>query len=347
MLFLSGLLGLFVAGASAGLIAFSTPDEDDAEPDEPHDEGLEAEGPDLLDVASESYAVVSAGEMRADPVASPKASDGDDILWGDDAANEIAGGTGEDQIAGYAGDDTIWGEGGDDRLFGDSGADDLSGGAGADTLEGGDGDDRLRGDEGDDVLSGGFGADTLSGDAGADRLLGGAGADWLSGGTGDDTLCGADGDDTLLGGAGDDELNGDAGDDLLIGSSADRAVMDADTLNGGAGADTLLAGPGDWAEGGEEADLFALSDQIDPAAPATIADYTPGEDRIAVLYDPAGAPEPTISIEPSEAHDGAAFVLLDGVRLAEVLNAGDLRAEDVTLMVPSDLPGATLPEAAK
>ncbi|KEO54190.1 calcium-binding protein [Thioclava pacifica] len=347
MLFLSGLLGLFVAGASAGLIAFSSAGDEETEPDTPEDEGMEEQGTDLLDPAPETFAQVSAGESRPEPVASPDSGEGDDILWDDEGVNEIAGGSGDDQIAGYAGNDTLSGEEGEDRLFGDAGDDDLSGGVGADTLEGGDGDDRLRGDGGDDALSGGFGADTLLGDAGEDTLLGGAGEDWLSGGSEDDTLSGADGNDTLLGDAGNDELNGDGGNDLLIGLSSAAETVDVDTLNGGAGSDTLLAGSGDRVEGGEDDDLFALGGWIDPAAPATIADYTQDEDRIAILYDPTSAPTPLISIEPSEVHEGAAWVLLDGVRLAEVLHAGDLRAEDVTLLTPADLPEPEVWQAVK
>ena len=148
----------------------------------------------------------------------------------------------------------------------------------------------------------------------------------------------AEGADVLSGDAGRDELNGDAGNDVLFGvtpETRDAGAADADTLNGGAGEDVLLGGSGDWLHGGEGGDSFALGDWIDPNAPATIADYTVGQDRLAVIYDPQGTATPQISIEPSEAHPGAAWILLDGIRLAEVLDAAGLNAQDVALLTPA------------
>lgn len=344
MLFLSGLLGLLVAGTSAGFMMFSPEDEGDDLPEEMQGEEeqelvpLPEEWATQTDTAETTMAEVSAGEEVPDPVESPKASDGDDILWGSEADDAIAGGAGDDQIGGYGGDDTLWGEEGEDWLVGDDGADQLSGGAGSDTLEGDAGNDLLDGGTEADQLSGGFGDDTLEGGDGNDTLLGGADNDLLRGGGDDDTLAGSYGDDTLIGDAGQDELNGDGGNDLLIGVTPETladGLADADTLNGGAGDDTLIVGAGDWAEGNEDADQFVLGDWNDPAAPATIADYTASEDQIAVVYDPASGADPVITVEPSEAHAGAAWVLVNGMRLAEVLDAGDLRAEDVSL-VPSD-----------
>lgn len=84
------------------------------------------------------------------------ASEGNDVLQGDDS------------IA-----DTLNGLGGDDKLYGLSGDDTLSGGAGKDTLYGG---------AGADTLDGGIDNDTLYGDAGNDTYLfyRGAGQDWIS-----------------------------------------------------------------------------------------------------------------------------------------------------------------------
>lgn len=100
-------------------------------------------------------------------------SDYDDVLWGNDTHNVLAGGAGEDALVGYDGNDTLYGDAGNDRL---------TGGLGIDSLHGGDGSDELNGQSGEDTLSGGDGDDILNGHAQSDRLIGGAGSDTLSGG---------------------------------------------------------------------------------------------------------------------------------------------------------------------
>ena len=175
----------------------------------------------------------------------------DDVLSGDDSANEISGGLGDDVLRGEAGDDVLSGDAGDDTLSGEAGDDILSGGAGDDTLSGGTGADTLSGGTGIDGLSGGDGADILiggadddtlaggndidllQGDAGRDALYGDAGADTLEGGADDDTLTGGEGDDILTGGSGNDIVQGDDGDDQLIAGDG------ADQYEGGTGVDTL------------------------------------------------------------------------------------------------------------
>jgi hypothetical protein len=109
-----------------------------------------------------------------------------------------------------------------------------------------------------------------------------------------------------------------------------------DFLNGGEGADTLMIGTGDWASGGEGGDLFALGEWIDPADPATIEDFDLQSDQIAVVYDPDAATAPQLSIEPSDGTAGAAWVVLNGVRLAEVMDAGDLTVDDIVLVTPAE-----------
>ncbi|WP_435242694.1 calcium-binding protein [Streptomyces cucumeris] len=68
------------------------------------------------------------------------AGDGDDIVIGDDVANEIYGGPGDDDLDGAGNDDSIYGEEGDDTLKGGPGNDYLFGGPGQDDLDGGPGD---------------------------------------------------------------------------------------------------------------------------------------------------------------------------------------------------------------
>lgn len=74
------------------------------------------------------------------------------ILFGQTAADALAGGDG---------DDALFGEDGDDSLDGGAGDDTLDGGEGADTLDGGDDDDTLILGEGDEA-TGGDGEDTFS-----------------------------------------------------------------------------------------------------------------------------------------------------------------------------------------
>ncbi|MCE5973306.1 calcium-binding protein [Sinirhodobacter sp. WL0062] len=324
MLFLTGIMGLLMAGASLALLPDDVSSDEDETPEGAEDEA----GADLLEGGD--TVTTMPGVETPERAASPEATEGNDILWGDAGDDVIDGQSGNDQINGYEGDDLIIGGEGDDRLTGGMGADQLEGGAGKDVLAGEDGDDRLDGGAGDDVLMGGFGDDRLAGAEGADRLIGGPGQDLLLGGAGDDALEGCDGDDVLIGGAGLDEMFGGAGNDLLDGRDAET-----DYLNGGTGQDRLLAGSGDWVSGNEEGDLFALGDWIDPENPAVLADFEPGLDRIALLRDPEDD-EAALRIEPSQDTPGAVAIYLGARRLAEVLNAEGLSPEDILLLSPEE-----------
>ncbi|WP_413105447.1 calcium-binding protein [Streptomyces sp. Inha503] len=68
------------------------------------------------------------------------AGDGDDIVIGDDVANEIYGGPGDDYLDGAGNDDSIDGEEGNDTIKGGPGNDYLFGGPGQDDIDGGPGD---------------------------------------------------------------------------------------------------------------------------------------------------------------------------------------------------------------
>ena len=111
----------------------------------------------------------------------------DDILHGDDSANQLHGGAGDDLLLGGMGIDTLHGDAGNDTLLG-----------GAD----------------DDILHGGEGSDFLNGEQGADTLLGGSGNDELYGGDGEDNLLGEQGNDFLDGQADDDTYDGGSGHDI-------------------------------------------------------------------------------------------------------------------------------------
>ena len=129
-----------------------------------------------------------------------------DILYGEEGDDQLAGGIGNDTLYGGEGNDRLWGDLGvsDDRVSDIVGDDTLYGGAGNDYLDGGMGNDFLDGGEGMDSLIGGFGNDTLYGGDNSDVLNGGDGDDYLYGGNGNDSLSGGTGQDYLDGGAGND-----------------------------------------------------------------------------------------------------------------------------------------------
>jgi len=167
---------------------------------------------------------------------------GDDLLWGNDYADHLRGGTGED---------ILWGEGGNDILNGETGADLMRGGAGNDTYYVDDAydftDEPMSGnaDPGgvDRVYSSidwtldrfmenltltgsadlvGFGnslRNVITGNSGANLLSGVGGNDTISGGAGDDLIAGNAGADTLSGGSGEDLFVFDS---ALVASNADR-----------------------------------------------------------------------------------------------------------------------------
>ncbi|MEC7593312.1 MAG: calcium-binding protein, partial [Pseudomonadota bacterium] len=174
------------------------------------------------------------------------------------AGFEGAGGseTGDDLLRGGAGANSLRGEGGNDTLSGGAGDDSLrdlanedwlGGGAGRDLVYGNQGHDTLYGDDNDDTLYGGQHFDTVDGGGGAEIAYGNKQTDTVRGGAGDDVVYGGQDNDQVFGGDGADSLFGNRGDDVL---------------SGGAGGDVFFV----HARGGDD----------------RIADFTAGEDRIAV-----------------------------------------------------------------
>jgi Ca2+-binding RTX toxin-like protein len=162
---------------------------------------------------------------------------GNDVLVGDDDANELSGdfdgyyASGSDQLDGRGGADVLVGGGGDgDVLTGGSGDDDLLDERGSTTLNGGTGADRLRAPVGSpqgSVFAGGDGTDTLTYELNFFPV--------------DVTLNGAPDDGGPPGGPqGTDDVESDV--ENLIGTDdADRLVGSdaANTLDGNGGADVL------------------------------------------------------------------------------------------------------------
>ena len=207
------------------------------------------------------------------------------------------------------------------------------------TLRGGFGDDLLLGGAGDDTLTGGPGNDVLAAVAGANALNGGTGDDILIGGAGNDTLVGGWGDDLLIARGGSNVLMGGAGNDILIGGIGGLDGHGGQNfLNGGDGDDLLVGGGHDVLHGGPGADRFVLGDWIGPGESVTIMDYTPGADRIQLLINPDFHPDPALSVHPDPDDPAHALIALDGEQIARVLNAADLRAEDIDLIAEG--PGA-------
>ena len=207
-----------------------------------------------------------------------------DLISGDNGANNLSGGPGNDTISGLGGNDTVEGGDGDDVLSGGGGNDSVVGGNGNDVFDAGTdgGNDTYTGGTGSDVVSyesspnpvsingpanvvnagGQFGLDTildaevviasLFGDVvqvigAGGQFDGGGGNDSLSGGAGADTFSGGDGDDQIDGGGGDDSLAGGAGNDAIDGNDGDdiiHGVDGFDSLVGSAGNDTIHGGPG-------------------------------------------------------------------------------------------------------
>jgi Ca2+-binding RTX toxin-like protein len=186
-----------------------------------------------------------------------------DILQGNQLANNIKGGTGNDIIwGGPAGTcltdiDVLDGEAGDDTFAmtatSDCG-DSLTGGIGNDTadyqlrtlpliitLDGGavDGEtnekDNVKADI--EVVIGGTDNDVFTGSAANDTFHGGAGNDTLNGGAGDDILVGGTGVDTLNGEAGNDTFDEGLTDALIV--VAQNKGGGGDIINGGSGFDTV------------------------------------------------------------------------------------------------------------
>lgn len=342
MLMFAGLLAVLAAGA-ASFVGFET---DPAEEEDP-----QADGPADGQPAREDGDLPDLVQMAAEDAPTDALTDAPegDIISGGAGPEAIAGTSGQDQINGYDGADTIRGGAGDDVIHGSGGPDDLAGEAGADTLHGGDGADILRGGAGVDRLFGHNGQDTLYGEAGDDSLVGSAGDDVLSGGAGDDALHGDIGNDSLQGGPGQDTLFGGWGDDVISGMSDDPAtagrddVDGRDYLNGGGGDDVILAGRDDVVSTGSGSDTIMLGDWLSDENEAEILDFADAEDRLAVLYDDSEGKSPAISFEPDAARDDMQHLVVDGVRIAALLNAGDLTPADVMLVPLSQYGPMTAP----
>ena len=352
MFFLASLIAAMAVGAATFVGMDQIEDEEDdsgnetASEDDSGDGGAHAEAPDLVQQVfsdvQEGHAS-SASDMTG---IEPEHDHLGDILSGDDEFNAIAGTAGNDQINGYSGDDSIIGGEGDDQLFGALGHDDIRGEHGEDTLHGGGGDDDLYGDDGDDDLFGHDGADNLEGGTGDDSLVGSAGNDHLRGDDGDDALHGDLDDDTLDGGMGQDTLFGGWGDDVVIGVADDDTTEETDDidgrdyLNGGGGDDLIIAGRDDIVTAGAGEDSIMLGDWLSQDHQAEVLDFSAAEDSLMVFFDDSDGTDPEVSLEADEENGSNQHIVLNGVRIAMIANAGGLSLGHITLLPQSSF-GAT------
>jgi Ca2+-binding RTX toxin-like protein len=343
MLWLAGIMGLVAVGA----VTFVELDKDDDE-DVPPVEGpkLDHEQEDAVAAAQQAITDANGGTQTfpgdTDTLNPPSpydlATDGDDILAGDEDDDDFDAMDGDDQVGGRGGADQLRGGAGDDVMHGGDGADTVEGGTGDDTLHGDDGNDSLNGNAGDDTLYGHNGDDTLNGGAGDDSVQGSAGNDLVAGGDGDDAVHGGLGNDSLSGDAGADTLFGGWGDDVLNGLALDPATQgiadtdDADFLNGGGGNDQIIAGNGDIVTAGDGEDTIIAGDWINEGSSASITNFDVTEDNLVLIWDDAEGDEPVVELAVDEQDAATLNVMMNGVTVATVDSEIGFDISDVALL---------------
>ena len=213
-----------------------------------------------------NYQLVSDGsggtDLLYDNIEGLYATNRNDVLTGNSAANYFWGNSGDDTITGGGGNDTIDGSDGTNTIVyagniagylitlsysyvwqgtgyaqwqvkdidlsdGDDGTDSVSTSSNVGRT------DRLQFADGTFVITASPG-----GTPGGDLLYGGSSPDTLDGGLGNDQIYSGGGDDSVHGGSGNDTLNGEGGDDFLEGDDGN------DVIYGGAGNDIIVGDSG-------------------------------------------------------------------------------------------------------
>lgn len=197
------------------------------------------------DYTSERYSTSAYGTAIAYNVTLENliGSSSSDLIFGNEANNDLRSGGGYDAIYGNGGNDTI------------------ASGTGNDTIDGGNGNDIIGGEEGDDLVLGGAGNDALSDGIGNNTLSGGTGDDSYfvnslgdlvveNPNEGNDTVVtslsytlGANVENLTLFGLGNVNGTGNSANNLILGNSGNN-ILDGkagnDTLEGREGNDTYI-----------------------------------------------------------------------------------------------------------
>ena len=105
----------------------------------------------VMDLQEETFSDLdgrdgNVGIARGTVIEHGRTGGGNDVIIGNDAANELRSGSGTDDVSGG---------GGNDAILGGTQNDTLSGGTGSDLVEGGTGNNLINGDDGGDLLIGG------------------------------------------------------------------------------------------------------------------------------------------------------------------------------------------------
>ncbi len=196
----------------------------------------------------------------------------DDVLEGDDQANNIYG---------LDGNNIIHGGGGDDHLYGGRDNDTFYGGAGADIIDGGGGVNYVRYDDATSGVTVGFASPAGSNDGTGDVLMNIQG---IIGSAFSDKLGGTDAAEDIRGGGGDDLLQGRGGNDTLDGGDGiDQAVYSGsrgdyfvgfDTATGSYVVQDLRQGSPDGTDHVRNVETFVFADGSVSAS--SVTDGNPG-----------------------------------------------------------------------
>lgn len=109
-----------------------------------------------------------------------------------------------------------------------------------------------------------------------------------------------------------------------------------DIVTGTEGDDALRLGPLDFATGGAGADVFTVETDGAIGVQAEIADFDPQEDKLMIVWDDTtGDPPPDLTLGTIQDAADMAQILLDGVVVAHVTGASNLRVEDIDLVPQS------------
>ncbi|MFK7876367.1 MAG: hypothetical protein AB8B71_11395 [Paracoccaceae bacterium] len=256
-------------------------------------------GQDWIDLSQAAAAVsidLSGGAVRSNgaqiatlaSIENAAGSAFDDVIRGDDQANQLTGDLGGDIFTGFGGDDSFVGGAGFDIVDYSQEAGTTGVGASLKTKLGQDRAGALDSFNGIEGLIGTDRADLFLGDDGDNLFVGNAGVDTLDGGAGQDTLDFSR--ETGTGGLDVDMLFGEARDtfgardvisgfEVVIGTDQNDIFRGGTTdavFHGGGGSDSITGGTGsDTVSGGSGADLFEI---VSGGANLTVTDFEVGVD---------------------------------------------------------------------